>query len=133
MDAIKLNSKKPIYIQIAEYFQLQVFIGNLTPGEIIPSRREIATSFRVNLNTVQKSYSYMEEIGLILTKKNKFSIITEDEQKIDKLKAYFLEEPIRNFIDQMKLMNIDKNRILALIDIYYDKDEKEYGGSDDRN
>ena len=67
------NNNTPIYLQISKYYQAKVFIGEIEPGDVIPSRRELAGSFGVNLNTVQKAYAYMEEIGLICTEKNKQS------------------------------------------------------------
>ena len=95
------------------------------PGDVIPSRRELASILKVNLNTVQKSYSYMEDIGLIKTEKNKHSIITYNKEIIESLKNEFLKEPLYKFIITMKSVNISKERVLELIDKEYDKVECE--------
>ena len=95
------------------------------PGDVIPSRRELASILKVNLNTVQKSYSYMEDIGLIKTEKNKHSIITYNKEIIESLKNEFLKEPLYKFILTMKSVNISKERVLELIDKEYDKVECE--------
>jgi len=115
------NNNTPIYLQISKYYQAKVFVGELVPGDVIPSRRELAGSFGVNLNTVQKAYAYMEEIGLISTEKNKQSTITLDINLISRLKEEYLKEPIIDFISTMKSVNIDKNTVLNLIADYYDK------------
>lgn len=115
------NNNTPIYLQISKYYQAKVFVGELVPGDVIPSRRELAGSFGVNLNTVQKAYAYMEEIGLISTEKNRQSTITLDVNLISRLKEEYLKEPIIDFISTMKSVNIDKNTVLNLIADYYDK------------
>ena len=61
------NDKEPVYLQIIKYFKQQIVIGEFKPGDIIPSRREMAVNIKVNPNTVQKSYKEMEEMGIINT------------------------------------------------------------------
>lgn len=119
------NNNTPIYLQISKYYQAKVFIGDIEPGEVIPSRRELAGKFGVNLNTVQKAYAYMEEIGLIWTEKNKQSTITLDMDLIEKLKNEYLKEPLRDFIYSMKSVNIDKETVLKLVGDYYEMVDEE--------
>ncbi|MEG0249759.1 MAG: GntR family transcriptional regulator [Peptostreptococcus sp.] len=116
-----LNNSSPIYLQISKYFQAKVFVGELEPGDIIASRRELASSIRVNLNTVQKAYAHMEEIGLIKTEKNRHSMITDDLKALDLLKEEYIKEPLDIFIKTMKSINISKEQVLNLISTYYDK------------
>lgn len=115
------NNSTPIYLQIAKYFQAKVFIGELSPGDVIPSRRELAGEARVNLNTVQKAYSFMEDIGLIKTEKNRFSTITDNKKIIEDLRHEFIKEPLESFILTMKSVNISKKQVLELIDSEFDK------------
>ena len=111
----------PIYLQISKMFESKLFVGELESGDVIPSRRELAADLKVNLNTVQKAYSYMEDIGLIKTEKNRHSIITYDENVIESLKEEFLKEPLETFILTMKSVNISKKKVIELIDREYDK------------
>lgn len=120
---INFNNSTPIYIQIAKYFQLKVFLEELLPNDIIPSRRELSSELGVNLNTVQKSYSYMEEIGLIKTEKNKYSMITDNMDIIDTLKKEYIKEPMDQFILTMKSLKITKSQLLSLVSNYYDEVE----------
>ena len=50
---LTLDPKIPVYQQIGEYVKRQVLLGNAEDGDVLPSRREIATILKVNLNTVQ--------------------------------------------------------------------------------
>ncbi len=130
-EAFEFNNNSPIYLQIAKFFEAMVFLGELKPGDLIPSRRELAGEMRVNLNTVQKSYAYMEEIGLITTEKNRYSVITKDTDKIEELKNNYIKEPLIIFLKTMKSINISKDSILELIDKYYDIVDEMEGLEDD--
>ena len=125
MKEIKFNSNSPIYLQISKYFESKVFLGELEPGSLIPSRRKLAGIFRVNLNTVQKAYSYMDEIGLIITEKSKGSVITNDLERLHQLRDDYIKEPLIEFISSMKSINIDKEKVIELLDQYYDETKEE--------
>lgn len=76
----EVNDREPIYLQIIRHIKQSLVIGNLKPGDHIPSRRELAEMLKVNPNTVQRAYRDMETMGLIETIRNKPSTITEDEE-----------------------------------------------------
>lgn len=121
MKEIKFNNNSPIYLQISKYFESRVFLGELEPGSLIPSRRELAVLLGVNLNTVQKAYSFMDEIGLIITEKSKGSVITSDLDKLKDLREDYIKEPLMDFIASMKSINIPKDKVIDLLDQYYDE------------
>lgn len=125
MKEIKFNSNSPIYLQISKYFESRVFLGELEPGSLIPSRRELAGILGVNLNTVQKAYSYMDEIGLIITEKSKGSVITSDLERLQQLRDDYIKEPLIEFISSMKSINIDKEKVIDLLDKYYDETKED--------
>ena len=125
MKEIKFNSNSPIYLQISKYFESRVFLGELEPGSLIPSRRELAGILGVNLNTVQKADSYMDEIGLIITEKSKGSVITSDLEILHQLRDDYIKEPLIEFISSMKSINIDKEKVIELLDQYYDETKEE--------
>lgn len=125
MKEIKFNSNSPIYLQISKYFESRVFLGELEPGSLIPSRRELAGILGVNLNTVQKAYSYMDEIGLIITEKSKGSVITSNLERLQQLRDDYIKEPLIEFISSMKSINIDKEKVIDLLDKYYDETKED--------
>ncbi|MDY4128411.1 MAG: GntR family transcriptional regulator [Peptostreptococcus porci] len=130
--SIIFNNNSPIYLQITKNFEAMVFVGKLVCGDVIPSRRELAAELKVNLNTVQKAYSYMEDIGLICTEKNRLSKITSDLSVISELKKQYIKEPVIDFIRTMKSINTEKKEVIQLIDYYYDNfDEICEGGEID--
>ena len=58
---------RPIYSQIVDGFRAQITSGVLTPGEKLPSVRELAASLTINPNTIQRAYRELESAGWIVT------------------------------------------------------------------
>ena len=63
---IRLEGKLPIYEQLYNGISRLISSGELEPDERLPAVREVAKQFGINPNTVQKSYSQLEQAGLIL-------------------------------------------------------------------
>ena len=66
MDAV-FNNSVPIYLQIVSEIKKQIVSGKLIPGERIPSVRELALTYKVNPNTMQKALIELEENGFFKT------------------------------------------------------------------
>ena len=60
---------QPIYLQIVDSIYESILRKEWSEGERIPSVREFAVSLEVNPNTVQRSYSYLQQKGIILNKR----------------------------------------------------------------
>ncbi len=103
---LKLNSRAPVYIQVIQYFKVQIASGALAKGEEIPSRRELAQKLNINPNTVQRAYKEMEEEGLIYTEGNKPSKITNDEKIIQKVRENLLTEAVETFISSVYTLQV---------------------------
>ena len=116
---LKLNDKEPIYIQIIKFIKIQIVKGELKPGDVILSRREMAISINVNPNTVQKAYKEMESMRIIYTIKNQPSTITTDIEKISSIRKELINESLQNFIEDMKLIDVKKEEIIKIIDEIY--------------
>jgi DNA-binding transcriptional regulator YhcF (GntR family) len=58
-------SEVPIYRQLATQVQLAILSGELTPGERLPSTRELARRFRVHPNTVSAGYRQLARDGWV--------------------------------------------------------------------
>jgi DNA-binding transcriptional regulator YhcF (GntR family) len=69
MDASLLTiqpaSAEPIYRQIVEQLRRLIAGGQLAPGELLPSVRDVAGFHAVNPMTVSRAYSLAESEGLL--------------------------------------------------------------------
>lgn len=58
----------PVYRQIVDGIREHLALGELKPGDSLPSVRELAKYLGVNVNTVNKSYQILRDLGLIVTR-----------------------------------------------------------------
>ena len=58
---------RPIYSQIFDNVCSQILSGVLTPGDKLPSVRELASQLAINPNTIQRAYRELEMSGWIAT------------------------------------------------------------------
>ena len=115
----ELDNTTPIYLQIVKYIKRQIVIGELKPGETIPSSREMALNLKVNLNTVQRAYKEMGDMNIINTFKNYQSSVTVDENILKNLKLELINESLSVFIEDMKAINVSKEEVLKIIEDKY--------------
>jgi GntR family transcriptional regulator len=55
----------PIYVQLRDQLSALVGRGALSPGERLPTMREVAVALRIDLNTVQRAYAELEREGIL--------------------------------------------------------------------
>lgn len=110
MDAV-FNNSVPIYLQIVSEIKKQIVSGKLVPGERIPSVREIALTYKVNPNTMQKALIELEENGLIKTERTNGKFVTEDENIINKIKNDYADNLTQNYLSEMISLGITKQEI----------------------
>ena len=64
---INSNPRTPVYLQIVDQIKAAAASGVLRPGEALPPIRPLAEKLCVNRNTVAKTYSELESLGVIET------------------------------------------------------------------
>lgn len=113
------NNRDPVYLQIIRYFKEQIAVGELQPGEEIPSRRELAARMKVNPNTAQRAYKEMEQQGLISTEKNHPSKITTDTKILGKVREELIIEAVEAFVTSVRSINVPVEELLELVRTKY--------------
>ena len=111
----KLDSDRPIYLQLMERIQHDIISGTYKPGDKLPSVRELAMEASVNPNTMQKALSELERIGLVHSRRTSGRFITEDETMIKQLKTETATEHIREFLKSMEYLGFTRPEILELV------------------
>lgn len=115
----EIDNKSPIYLQIIKHIKRKIVVGELEPGDSMPSRREMALSLNVNLNTVQRAYKEMGEMGIINTYKNYQSNITTDENILNNMKMELIKESLDIFLEDMKAIKVSKEEVIEIINNKY--------------
>lgn len=113
--AWNLDSDRPIFLQIVERIQLDIISGKYSPGERLPSVRDLAAEAAVNPNTMQKAFSELERTGLVYSVRTSGRYITEDNTMIEELKSSIAKEKIMEFLILMQNLGYKNEEILALM------------------
>ncbi len=71
------DSTVPIYLQIVHAVKHQVATGKLKPGEQLPTVRELATTLRINPNTVARAYDQLDADNVITTQQGRGTYVRE--------------------------------------------------------
>ena len=89
---MNFNDNKPIYLQIADIVCERILSG--VYNERIPGIRDAAGELQVNPNTVQRSYDFMESVGIITVTRGVGYFIHE--KSVREIKKYKKEEFLKN-------------------------------------
>ncbi|NLJ70709.1 MAG: GntR family transcriptional regulator [Clostridiaceae bacterium] len=111
----KFDESQPIYLQLIEIFKTNIANGTWKSGEKIDSVRNLALSFAVNPNTVQRALAELENIGLAYSQRTAGRFITQNQELIDNLKQEMAESKTQDFVLQMQAIDIDQKQILDLV------------------
>lgn len=71
MFTLNPTSGIPIYRQLMDQIRRMVAGGQLRPGDLLPSVRELAQTHAVNPMTISKAYSLLEAEGLLERQRGK--------------------------------------------------------------
>lgn len=63
-----MNEDKPLYQQIADWVRQEIMDGRLSPGERLPSVRQMTASWGCTPGTVQRAYAELSRQGLVISR-----------------------------------------------------------------
>lgn len=75
---INIRSSVSVYGQIENQVRFAIASGRLKSGDRLPSIRELAEQFSVNMNTVSKAYRDLEVMGLLNARRGFGVFVRED-------------------------------------------------------
>ncbi len=126
---MEFKNTKGIFLQIADSISEKVLEGKFSPGDKIPSVRELANEMGVNPNTVMRTYNELQTRNIIDNKRgmgfyvniNAVSIIRQWKKK------EFFENDLPLIIRQTRILNITIDELKPYFDSINnsDKNEKE--------
>lgn len=87
---MQLHGNKPIFEEVAEYYENLISLGVYPQGSYLPSVREVALESKINPNTVAKAYSLLVEKDLILPIPKKGYQVKKKAEPVNQLKKRIL-------------------------------------------
>lgn len=105
----------PIYLQVVRQLEQMIASGMLAPGERLLSVREFASQANVNPNTMQKAFAELENRGIVYSRRTSGRFITDDPERISKLREELAEKEIAAFLGAMKRLGYSEVEAARLI------------------
>src|SRR5260221_12551377 len=74
--AIDAKDSTPIYAQLDRGLRAAIASGRLSPGDQLPTVRQLAVDLRINANTVARVYADLERAGVLETRRGVGSFVS---------------------------------------------------------
>ncbi len=107
------DSNKPIYLQLADHIMDDVESGYAKGGDRILSVREYAANAGVNANTVQRTYTWLQQEGVVTQRRGIGYFYTDDAAKkvCEMRKQTFYDKEMPYFLERLRLSGITPDRL----------------------
>ena len=102
------DNNVPIYIQIVEQLKIYIISEKISPGERLPSVRDLALQMKVNPNTMQKALGELEQLNLIYTERTNGKFVTNDKKLIYNYKKKYAESLSNKYFASMENIGFSK-------------------------
>lgn len=105
---MQFKTDKPIYQQIVDYAYARILADDWTPGQRVPSVRELSVEMSVNTHTILKAFDYLTDRGIIAARRGMgFYLEPDAKKKInDDRRRNFFDEILPDLFEQMRLLGI---------------------------
>ena len=109
----EFDTTKPIYMQIMEKINKKIVRNEWKAGDKLPSVREMAVQTGVNPNTIQRTYSELERMGIVETRRGQGTFVTENVEAIERLREQLKRDIAADFIRNMTELGFTMNDMIA--------------------
>ena len=116
---MEFDNNRPIYIQLLEDFKLKISSGEWKSGDKMETVRNLAQTYGVNPNTVQRALQELEREGLAKSNRTSGRFITDDEELIEKIAKSAFYRSCDDLILVAEELKMTKENSLELLDKYW--------------
>ena len=120
---MNFKDNKAIYLQIADRIGDDVLSGKLAVEAKIPSVREMAAQIEVNANTVARTYEYLQQSGIIYTKRGLGYYVSPDARDtiVRMRREQLMQGEMDYFLGQLKAVGITPTELAQFYQEFLDK------------
>ena len=125
---MEFKKKQAIYLQIGDLICENIITRQWIPGQRIPSVRGMAGDIEVNPNTVMRTYTYLQEKGIIYNQRGIGYFVADDaiDKTLKMKKQDFINRDLPELFKTMDLLNIN---FIELEKYYTDNTDSKGGRS----
>lgn len=119
---LDFQSDIPIYEQLKTEIIVGIASGQLTPGERLPSVRQMASDIGINLHTVNKAYTQLKEEGYLLIHRQRGVVVNpEGPEAMTKERQAQLRQILRPLIADSLCRQMTEKELTTFIQSIYDE------------
>lgn len=104
----------PAYIKVMESIRRNIISGLMKPNEKVQSIKELAETFKVNPNTVQRALVGLEKEGLLRSHRTAGRYVTENHLLIKSIRNMEARKITDEFVAQIKSLSIRPEELVEL-------------------
>ena len=116
------SSGVPLYRQVLQQLRERILGGQITPGEQLPSVRELAVQLQINPLTAAKVYQHLERDGLVETRRGQGTFVASvirELSTVDREKQ--IEPALRQLVTEALHLGFDQATLRQLVDTTFQK------------
>ena len=111
----QFSNDAPIYAQLIRQIRAGIVSGAFSPGERLPSVRDLAMEAGVNPNTMQRALTELEREGLLVSGGTSGRSVTEDEAVLAAMREQTLEELARECAEKFMVFGVTPSQAAQLL------------------
>lgn len=111
----RFDNNQPIYIQLVEQLRIYIISGKISPGDRLPSVRDLAIKAKVNPNTMQRALSELEDDKLISTERTNGKFVTTNVRLIQKFRDKSASIKTKTYLKQMAELGFNRDEIIKYL------------------
>ena len=119
---IDFNSDEALYMQLRNQIILGIATSRLREGQQLPSVRQLADDIGINMHTVNKAYTVLQQEGYVKVDRRRGAVIAVDVDRMHAVEE--LRKDLQVILAKSSCRNISREEVHALIDEIYE----DYGG-----
>ena len=119
------TDKSPIYLQLIQKIKADIVSGRLQAGEKMPSVREMSESFKVNPNTIQRTFLELEREGITYSQRGIGTFVSEGKELLDRLRTTQAKKYTLRFVSEMKELGMEKDEVMEYLKSALEEHEDE--------
>ena len=128
---ITAGSNKPVYKQIVEQISEAIAKGQVRPSDKLPPVRKLAAELVINPNTVARSYTILEQTGLVNTRTGSGTYVSNPAMRSGSAAdTNALAERMDNIIVRGLNLGLNKQQLLEMFEkrfADFNKEQKDRG------
>ncbi|MBQ6632368.1 MAG: GntR family transcriptional regulator [Romboutsia sp.] len=119
---INNSSTVPLYEQIQNQIKAQILNGTLTPGEVLPSIRNLAKELKVSIITSKRAYEELEKEGFVETVTGKGTFVAkQNTERLKETVLYEIENKLEEIIKQAKAVGVSLEEGIEIFKSIYEE------------